>query len=144
MTIISTFSKLRLWLASPAVFGSISQKIPGQWHLYEYYRDWNEELLHIEEPELKEKAEFMALTFTGDEKFSITACLPVPFLLPRKQGIWHVHRNFISLVDADDFRATVEFQFAFEKDTLKLLKKDERGRIEFFGFFRQTDVSEVS
>ncbi len=144
MTITSTFSKLRLWLASPEVFGSITQKIPGHWHLYEYYRDWNDELLHVQEKELLSRAESMELTFSADEKFSLVACLPVPILPHEAKGCWRVHRNFIRLTGADDFRTGLEFQFAFEKDTLKLLKKDESGHIEFFGFFRQADTSERS
>ena len=32
---------------------------------------------------------------------------------------------------------SVEFQFAIEKEQLKLLKKDEKGSIEFFGFFNR-------
>lgn len=141
MKMISTLAKLRLWLASPEVFGAISQKVPGEWHLYEYYRDWSEELVHVQEQELQVRTESMTLTFAADEKFRLAARLPISFLPHEKEGIWSVRRNFISLVDSNNSMGSIDFQFAFEKDTLKLLKKDENGRIEFFGFFRQADLS---
>lgn len=141
MTVKSSFLKLCAWLTSPGVFGSPVQKIPGKWHLYEYYRDWNEELQHVREQALQSRAESMILTFSADEKFCLAACLPIPFLAYENEGTWRVRRNFIHLQDSRDSGERIEFQFAFEKDTLKLLKKDESGRIEFFGFFRQADLS---
>ena len=131
----SLFTRLYLWLVSPEVFGSINKKIPGKWQLYEYYTDSKDDLLHIQEAELKSMNESLVLDFSSDEEFSLTADLPISLFQKSMHGNWSVNRNYITLIDASDFRNNIEFQFAFEKDNLKLLKKDKLGKIEFFGFF---------
>lgn len=135
MTAVSLFSKFTTWLKSPEVFGSITKKIPGTWHLYEYYVDLDKDLIHLGEADLKNNNESLQLEF--DQKhFTIINALPLPVFKTLKAGEWSVHRNFITLIDSEDFRNNLEFQFAFKKDDLKLLKKDKTGKIEFFGFFR--------
>lgn len=133
----SIFSKFYLWLISPEVFGSITKKIPGKWELYEYYLDTDEQLLHVPESDLSARKETLFIEFSPDGQFSFTADLPVSLFQKDKKGSWSVNRNFITLVDSSDFRDNIEFQFAFEKENLKLLKKDKFGKIEFFGFFKQ-------
>lgn len=136
MTAKSFLSKFYLWLSSPEVFGSVTKKIPGKWHLYEYYMDSENDLLHVKESDLKSMNESLFIAFSEDRKFELSARLPVPFLGAINEGSWDVQRNFITLIDANEFRNNIEFQFAFEKGNLKLLKKDKAGKIEFFGFLK--------
>ena len=132
----SLLSKFTTWLKSPEVFGSITKKIPGTWFLYEYYIDLNEDLIHLQEADLINNNESLKIEFSQEEQYTVTEKLPVVLFKRLKEGKWSVHRNFITLIDPEDFRNNVEFQFAFHKNDLKLLKKDESGKIEFFGFFR--------
>lgn len=132
----STISRFVAWLASPEVFGSIAKRIPGEWVLFEYYFDEKEELVHKIESDLKQNNESLQLNFLAEEKFTVNSKLVVSVFDRLQKGSWSVHRNYITLIDASDFRNNLEFQFAFEKENLKLLKKDKMGKIEFFGFFR--------
>ncbi len=136
----SLFSKFTSWLASPEVFGSITKKIPGEWQLFEYYYDLKEDLIHFEEKDIKANNESLRISFTDTETFSVEDDFALSIFKNLKTGKWSVHRNFITLLDAADFRNNLEFQFAFEKENLKLLKKDKIGKIEFFGFFRNTSL----
>jgi hypothetical protein len=136
----SLFSRFQAWLASPEVFGRISKKIHGKWILYEYYVDEKEELLHLKEGELKEKNESLVLIFTDEGAFIVDSQLTLNVFREVDSGQWSVARNYITLADPANFRNAIEFQFAFEKENLKLLKKDRFGRIEFFGFFRPEPV----
>jgi hypothetical protein len=52
-------------------------------------------------------------------------------------GNWKRSKNYLTLSDSRNPGHTLEFQFAFEKENLKLLKKDSGGKIEIFGFFRK-------
>lgn len=132
----SILSKIYSWLYSPEVFGSVAKKIPGSWQLFEYYRDTEGELVHILESDLSQSNEALLIDFLPQNEFCLTAKMPVPIFPPERKGVWSVNRNFITLVDAKDFRNNIEFQFAFEKGNFKLLKKDRFGKIEFFGFFK--------
>lgn len=131
----SLFSKFISWLASPEVFGSVSKSLVGTWLLFEYYMDEREELVHMREFDLQRESQKVLITFT-DEEFEVNAQISVPLVQRLKKGRWSIAKNFITFVDPANFRNNVEFQFAFEKGNLKLLKKDERGMIEFFGFFK--------
>ena len=132
----SVISKFTTWLASPEVFGSITKKIPGDWQLFEYYYDLKEDLIHWTEADLKNNNESLQVILTEEEQFSLNSKLPLSVFKNVTAGKWSVSRNFITLIDPKNFRNNLEFQFAFEKDNLKLLKKDKMGKIEFFGFFR--------
>ena len=137
MKLNSATSRFIAWLASPEVFGSITKKIPGEWVLFEYYFDKGEELVHKVEKDIKQNDELLQLRFYSEEKFVLSSKLTISVFDQLKRGGWSVHRNFITLIDSTDFRNNLEFQFAFEKGTLKLLKKDKMGKIEFFGFFKR-------
>lgn len=132
------------WLASPEVFGSITQKIPGEWVLYEYYKDEKEDLIHSTENDLKTKNESLKLNLSSEQEFNLNAQLTQSVFNQLQNGKWSVHRNFITFIDSTDFRNNLEFQFAFEKGNLKLLKKDKMGKIEFFGFFRSANTPQNS
>lgn len=137
----SLFSKLITWLKSPEVFGSITKRIPGEWRLYEYYIDLEESLINLKEEDLKINKESLLIAFNDEEQFRLEARLPLSLFKNLGKGSWSVHRNYITLIDPEDFRNNLEFQFAFERGNLKLLKKDKAGKIEFFGFFRSSQKS---
>ncbi|HPF50523.1 MAG TPA: hypothetical protein PK335_03055 [Draconibacterium sp.] len=139
MKATSAISKFTSWLASPEVFGSITKKIPGNWLLFEYYYDLNEDLIHWKEEDIKKNSELLQIVFTADEQFSVNEKLPLSVFKNLPEGKWSVSRNYITLIDPKNFRNNLEFQFAFEKENLKLLKKDKMGKIEFFGFFKNVD-----
>lgn len=136
----SVFTRFTSWLASPEVFGSITKKIPGNWHLFEYYYDLKEDLIHVVEDELQKGTESLQITFSENEEFTVTDQLPLSVFKNISGGKWSVSRNYITLMDPGNFRNNLEFQFAFEKEKLKLLKKDKLGKIEFFGFFKNPDL----
>lgn len=132
---MSLFSRFISWLNSPEVFGNISRKIPGEWQLYEYYMDENNKLIHIQEDKLQHDNLKMTLIFTEDV-FNADVHIPVSVVKGLEKGQWSTAKNYITFIDPQNFRNNIEFQFAFEKGNLKLLKKDVKGMIEFFGFFK--------
>lgn len=119
------------------LFRRPSKKIPGEWKLYEYYIDVKDELLHFNEEALKDNNNQLELEFGENGAFDRKAILPVSLMQNLNKGSWSVAKNFITIIDPSNFRNNVEFQFAFEKGNLKLLKKDAFGKIEFFGFFKK-------
>ena len=132
----STFIK---WLGRTEMFARPSKRLPGKWQLIEFYVDAEEKLQNFKEASLKKNKMSLNLEFRDDGKFSRESNLPVTVFQNIEVGEWSVAKNFVTLIDPDNFRNNAEFQFAFEKETLKLLKKDKLGKIEFFGFFKQLD-----
>lgn len=131
------FSQVWNWLKSSEMFARPSKQLPGKWELFEYYTESGKELLNIKEKQLEANSEFWKIDFTAENKFSQDNNLPVWQITKVKNGNWSILQNFITLVSADNKANSIEFQFAIEKGTLKLLKKDALGRIEFFGFFNK-------
>lgn len=143
MASASLLSKFANWLKSPEVFGSVSKSIPGKWQLYEYYVDLQEDLINLKEEDLMNNRESLKIEFGDNEQFELEAQLPIPVFNEVEKGTWSIHRNFITFIHPSDFRKNIEFQFAFQKGDLKLLKKDEAGKIDFFGFFRQPEKEKL-
>ena len=106
------------WLKSTEMFVRPSKQLPGKWELFEYYIESSEELHNIKETQLKANNEFWQISKV-------------------KSGSWSISKNFITLTSSENNKNYIEFQFAIEKETLKILKKDALGRIEFFGFFNR-------
>jgi hypothetical protein len=64
--------------------------------------------------------------------------LTIPSLPNTLKGTWTRSKNFLKIGISDqDQPRMLEFQFAVEKENLKLLKKNRNGKIEVFGFFRR-------
>ena len=133
------FAKIINSLKSTEIFVRPAKKLPGKWQLFEYYIDKAEELKHIKSEHLKTEKQFCNIEFTTEEKYIQNSNIPVSLISDIENGSWSISKNFITLIHPLDFRKNVEFQFAIEKGILKLLKKDEFGKIEFFGFFRKLD-----
>jgi len=133
------FSTFINWLGTTEMFARPSKRLPGRWQLFEFYVDTEDKLQNYKKKSLSDNKMSLNLEFKEDGKFSRESNLPVAVIQNIEAGEWSVEKNFVTLIDPDNFRNNVEFQFAFEKDTLKLLKKDKLGKIEFFGFFKSTD-----
>ncbi len=121
------------------MFAKPSKQIPGKWELVEYYIEKGNELHNIKEPQLKVNHEFWQIEFTDEREFVHENYLPVWQISKVNNGNWSISKNFITLVSAENKVNNIEFQFAVEKDILKLLRKDALGRIEFFGFFKRNN-----
>lgn len=119
------------------MFARPSKLLPGKWQLFEYYVDEGEDLLNFKEEKLKEKQEGWMIEFAADEKFTHQGKLSVDLISGIENGVWSISRNYVTIIHPTNFRNNVEFQFAIEKNQLKLLKKDAFGKIEFFGFFKR-------
>jgi hypothetical protein len=137
------FSAIFKWLGRTELFARPSKKLPGKWKLYEYYVDVKDELLHFEEKMLAENRQGFEIEFNAEGNFVHSSSLPLSIIQNLENGEWSVSRNFITLMHPKNFRDNVEFQFAFEKGNLKLLKKDAFGNIEFFGFFKPIRENKV-
>ena len=133
----SFVSKLKSWVQSSELFERPSKLIVGKWQLFEYFIDDDKELKHILEDKLKEEKQMLVISVLNDGNYVIASSLDVPLIKVIVDGEWSLSRNFVTFQHPKDFRKNVEFQFAFEKGNLKLLKKDSFGNIEFFGFFNR-------
>ena len=134
------FSKALRWLLSSELFARPSRQIPGKWQLFEYYTEPSGGLLHVEEEQLKMDGLYWEVHFLGDGMLVQQANLSLPFVLEPEESCWSRSKNFLNFIHSTDFRNNLEFQFAIDREHLRLLKKDPLGRIEFFGFFRKLEV----
>lgn len=136
MTTKSLFTKIGGILRTSEIFERPSKKIRGTWQLFEYFMDKEEQLLHLQADDLKAKNELLQIEFR-EVDFVQSTTIPASFLQNLSSGKWELSRSFLHLIDEKNFRNSIDFQFAFEKDNLKLLKKNKQGEIEFFGFFKR-------
>jgi len=137
MKTATAIRQLFSWLKTTELFQNSEKLLPGRWFLYEYYTEPGKELIHIEEKQLLEAQQTWIIDFKDDRKFTCEANLPVMVVSGIKSGNWQRVRNFLTLKNSSDPADQAEFQFAIEKENLKLLKKDSLGKIEVFGFFRK-------
>lgn len=133
----SVFSKVVSWLGTTEMFARPSKQLPGMWHLYEYFIDSEKELLNIKTDQLRNNGHYLHLSMDEDNTFLLTPNLPIELFNIIDKGEWSISKNYVTFIHPNDFRKSVEFQFAFENGDLKLLKKNELGKIEFFGFFKR-------
>jgi len=131
------FTSVFSWLKSTEMFARPSKQLPGKWQLFEYYIEEGDELNHFTEDQLKVGDLFWNIEFKEDENYTHKCNLPVSLITEMKDGKWNISKNYIAFLSPENFRDSIEFQFAIEKGTLKLLNKDAFGRIEFFGFFNR-------
>lgn len=131
------FERIVKWLGSTEMFARPSKMLPGKWVLFEFYHEPDKELIHKSKEQIKEEKIFWEIEFTPDENYTHNTNLNIPVISKIIDGTWSRSKNFITLVHPGNFRDNVEFQFAIEKENLKLLKKDALGKIEFFGFFQK-------
>lgn len=130
------FTSILNWLKSTEMFVRQSKLVPGKWQLTEYYTETENELRNITENQLKADGEFWNIEFTPEKNYSKNSNLPLPLISGLKNGNWNVSKNYITLNSSGE---SVEFQFAIEKEILRILKKDNLGKIIFFGFFKRNE-----
>lgn len=135
----NSFTSILNWLKSTEMFARPSKQIPGKWHLVEYYTETENELLKITEAQLKAEKQLWNIEFTEKKNYSHQCNLPVSLISGIKNGNWNISKNYITLSSSENSNERIEFQFAVENELLKLLKKDEKGSIVFFGFFNKSD-----
>jgi len=136
---IISFTPVLNWLKSTEMFARPSRQIPGKWQLVEYYVETENELRNITENQLKADSEFWNIEFTPEKNYSLNCNLPVSIISEIKNGNWNISKNYITLSPTGETIESVEFQFAIEKEMLRILKKDNSGRIGFFGFFKRME-----
>ncbi|MBT3386231.1 MAG: hypothetical protein HN778_10890 [Prolixibacteraceae bacterium] len=136
----SGFTAFVDWLKTSEMFARPSKQLPGKWNLVEYYVEPENDLVYFDENRLKEENLFWELEFTKTQKYYHKTNIPVSLITLIEDGTWSHSGNFISLINPNDFRKSNEFQFAIDKNTLKLLKKDALGKIEFFGTLTKTEI----
>ena len=131
------FKRIVNWLGSTEMFARPSKKLPGKWILFEFYHEPDKKLIHKTKDQIKKERIVWEIEFDAQENYTHNTNLDIPVVSKITSGTWSRSKNFITLIHPVNFRDNVEFQFAIEKENLKLLKKDALGKIEFFGFFRK-------
>lgn len=116
-----------------------NNSLPGQWKLYEYYTEPGNELLNIKPEQVRSEKHTWDIVFEENGGYQSSSNLKIPIPHNPETGKWSRAKNFVTLIHPDDFRKSIEFQFAFEKGNLKLLKKDDFGRILVFAFFERVN-----
>jgi len=114
-----------------------NNSLPGKYKLYEYYSETEKELVHVEETKVTSEKLMWDVEFLEGGGFFSSSNLDIPLVAGIEATRWSKLRNFVTLLDPGDFRKNVEFQYAFEKGNLKLLKKDKAGKILIFAFFNR-------
>lgn len=115
----------------------INNSLPGKWKLFEYYTEPGEDLLNIKENQVKSDNLIWDIEFNEGGELYNSSNIDIPLVKEIEADTWSKSRNFLILLNSNDFRKNIEFQFAFEKGNLKLLKKDEFGKIIVFAFFKR-------
>lgn len=133
----SLISKFINWLKNTEMFERPAKKIPGKWQLIEYYSEPGSELVHVTQNQLNDKNQLWEIEFMENQKFVHRWNIPNKCVSEIEDGTWSISRNYVTIIHPADFRKNAEFQFAFEGELLKLLKKNTFGKIDFFGFFKR-------
>ena len=126
------------WLGTTEMFARPSKLLPGTWHLFEYYTESEAGLENYKQDDLAFAKQFLTIDFKIDNSFVLISNIFNSAIAELNSGNWKIEKNFVTLYHEQQ-RKAVEFQFAIEKGTLKLLKKDRSGKIVFFGFFKKPD-----
>lgn len=140
MRLQNIFTSVILWLKTSEMFARPSKQLPGKWRLFEYYTEKNGELVNVKETQLKQQDIFWEIEFGENGDFRQQTNSPTGFIENSGTNQWSLSKNYITFMNPADFRKNEEFQFAVEKGTLRLLKKDFTGKIELFGFFRKLET----
>ncbi len=134
-----TYTSLFKWLNSTELFLQPSKHLPGKWKLFEFYTEPDGNLINMKEEEIKNKKLYWDIKFCEHGQLEQETNLPVKFLKGGSDCEWQLARNFIYWFHVDDSKNKEKFQYAIVNEILKLLNKDQDGKIKFFGFFRRVD-----
>lgn len=135
----SMFKRLAEWSHLFAGFERNVERIIGKWQLYEYYVDTRDGLLNVKEEELIRSNVMLVLSLLENREILFAGKFPVADFCRIEEGMWRISKNYITFSNRKNSDDTVEFQFAFEKGELKLLHKNAKGEILFFGFFKKQE-----
>jgi hypothetical protein len=132
------FQRFFSWLMTTELFLNPAKLLSGKWILYELYTEPADKLIHKAEDQINTENLFCEIEFTEDRFLMLKSNLTIPSLPNTLKGTWTRSKNFLKIGISDqDQPRMLEFQFAVEKENLKLLKKNRNGKIEVFGFFRR-------
>lgn len=134
-----SFKKIRDWLKAGEMFARPSKMLPGKWQLFEYYYDSVADLVNIKETELQLNKSKMLIEFNADNTLTIEENLKIEIFRNFEKGNWLRKRNFVTFINNEKHEKNLTFQFDADTEKLKLLKKDTKGRIDFFGFFKRIE-----
>ncbi len=112
----------------------------GRWELFEYYLDEGNDLIHIEEIQLKSSNQEWILEFKENGQFKSSSTLDIPVIKKIEATRWLKKGRMLHLIFPANNQINMCFQYAFDKGTMKLLKKDKSGKIEVFAFFKRSPV----
>lgn len=133
----SLFKRFAGWSHLFASFERNVERIVGKWELYEYYVDTKNGLINFKEKELISSKVMLVLSILENREILLAGKFPVDRFCDMEEGMWRISRNYITFSNPDSHDESVEFQFAFERGNLKLLNKNSKGEILFFGFFKK-------
>jgi hypothetical protein len=134
-----SFKKIGNWLKTGEIFARPSKMLPGKWQLFEYYYDSGADLINIKETELQLSKNKMLIEFNADNILIINENLKLEIFRNFEMGNWLRKRNFVTFINNGKHEENLTFQFDAGSEQLKLLKKDAKGRIDFFGFFKRIE-----
>lgn len=134
-----SFKKIQNWLKTGELFARPSKMLPGKWQLFEYYYESGADLINIKEAELQLSKNTMLIEFYMDNVLTINENLKIEIFRNFKKGNWFRKRNFVTFTNNEKQEKYLTFQFDAGSEQLKLLKKDKKGRIDFFGFFKRIE-----
>ncbi len=127
------------WLKAGEMFARPSKMLPGKWQLFEYYYDSGADLINIKETELTLSKNTMLIEINTDNVLTINENLKIEIFRNFEKGHWLRKRNFVTFINNGKYEENLTFQFDASSKQLKLLKKDVKGRIDFFGFFKRIE-----
>jgi hypothetical protein len=134
---MNIFGKLSTGIKTKIEEYKRDHSLQGSWKLFEYYTEYNCDLTNFKEPQITAEKITWDLEFIDGGKYKQHTSLKIPIIEALGAGTWSRERNYVTIIHPADFRQNVEFQFAFEKGNLKLLKKDVMGKIIVFAFFKR-------
>jgi hypothetical protein len=134
-----SFKKIGNWLKTGELFARPSKMLHGKWQLFEYYYDSGADLVNIKETELQLSKNTMLIEFNADNILIINENLKLEIFRNFEMGNWLRKRNFVTFTNSGKHEEHLTFQFDAGSEQLKLLKKDAKGRIDFFGFFKRIE-----
>jgi hypothetical protein len=135
----SALTLLLSWVKSTEMFSRPSRRVPGKWHLYEFYYEPEGQLIHVDEEGLKFGNLEWEIILNPQGHFSQQSSVPVKILDGLSNCRWSLSGNYIKLIHPVNDSEHEEVQFAVVNDNLRLLKKETDGTIRFFGFFRRVE-----
>ncbi len=117
----------------------LNNSLLGEWKVFEFYFDSKNILHHVEKDQLESEGNFWNISFLELGILKMNVMLPAQSVKGVNANKWSRKRNYITLFDGNCPDDSNTFQYAIDNGVLKLLKKEDSGRIEIFAFFERVD-----